>query len=204
MLLPTLTMHLTATTRLPLVLGALLLSLTARAQTADDFSPPPAPPQEPSRVAVPTDVPGRYEYEGYVPQGYHLVSQPRWGLVGGGAAMFSASYAASAALGAAFNGTLDYLFIPVVGAFVLGVQAFAAVGHESGWFAGLASFFEVVGGILCFADGILQAGGLAMFIVGLAKPTQWLEKTEAPPPAVRVSVGAPRAPLGLTLALALP
>ncbi len=94
-----------------------------------------------------------------MPEGYHLVTHPRWGLVAGGAATFGATYFISiliAAIGTDVSGGANPFwpqYIPVVGPFIqIGVLPLATVG------------------VYCTLLGLAQAAGVAMFIAGFAAP----------------------------------
>lgn len=95
-----------------------------------------------------------------VPSGYHVGTQARKGLVIGGAVAFGSLYMLSIA--AAASGGARSLLIPVAG-------PFAALGgiHSSG--ADVA---------MLIIDGVLQAGGIAMFVAGVAAPKTVLVRND--------------------------
>lgn len=150
-----------------------LLSPNASAQSGAPAPPPgfegqaaPPPTYVPQTVAMsgPRRIDDWEEGEP-IPPGYHPVSRIRKGLVIGGAVTFGVLYLLSAISGAiaSDSGAKDgrLLFIPVAGPFTLlgsGTPATAAV-------------FLVI-------DGIAQAGGIAMFVAGLAAPKTVLVRND--------------------------
>jgi hypothetical protein len=131
-----------------------------------------------------------------VPDGYHLGSRMRRGLVIGGGITFGLTYLAAVGVAVqvhndeaepvddffAKKSDANALFVPVVGPFV-------AAGHlaeERGGAAAVAVF-----------DGLAQAAGLSMFIAGLAAPKTVLVKNEEQ--HVSVIPGAVGSPSGLTV-----
>lgn len=160
--------------------------------------PPPAPPgYEP--MAPPSAQPAPQGY--YVPQsvamsgprritdweegepippGYHPVSRIRKGLVIGGAITFGTIYLTNVLTAAVASDTcnslggcsgsgsnLSALYVPVIGPFIQMGSTHSATGN----------FFLVM-------DGLLQAGGVAMFVAGLAAPRMVLVRNDlakAPP-----------------------
>ncbi len=118
-----------------------------------------------------------YEEGDPVPPGYHKKTRIRVGLVAGGASMFGVSYLLSimtAGIGqlvanasSSIDGEpvkKDYgpMLIPVVGPFIAIPTTHANTGGAFG---------------LTFL-GLTQAGGMAMFIVGLAAPTTRLVRND--------------------------
>ena len=99
---------------------------------------------------------------GPIPPGATLRTHRRTGLAIGGAVMFGVPYLISAAIGAACldsrYGCLPagWLLVPVVGPIITGVQT-----------NGLALSFGVI-------DALLQAGGITMFVIGVAVTNQEL------------------------------
>ncbi len=113
------------------------------------------------------------------PVGYHIEKGSHSGFIAGGATMFGVSYGLSVATGALAQAVIsganashsaewgctpncstsaaDVFFIPVVGPFVLAGSA--AQGPQGAPLTAIA-----------LTDGLLQAGGLAMLIYGLAAP----------------------------------
>lgn len=95
-----------------------------------------------------------------IPPGYHPVSHVRGGLIGGGAGLFGAFYLISALVasvatdvcngGRNCSNTLWPLWIPVAGPFI-------ALGTAAG---------SASGGFVLVLDGLAQAGGVVMIIVG--------------------------------------
>ena len=162
----------------------LVFSVIAHAQTPQEETPPPPPPpstQTPYYAPQPqpqtypqaqpqsqTYTPARIDdwHEGEpIPAGYHQVKRIRTGLVTGGGIMFGVSYLISvliAAVGQDLSGANNPFwpqFIPVVGPFIqMGVTPLATVA------------------VYCTFLGLVQAGGLAMFIAGFAAPHTYLAR----------------------------
>ena len=96
-----------------------------------------------------------------IPPGYHPSSRVRGGLIGGGAGLFGAVYLLFGLLPAAIGSdvcdvggcknTLWPLYLPVVGPFIT-----IGTVHNPG----------ATGGIFLALDGLAQAGGVAMIIIG--------------------------------------
>jgi hypothetical protein len=95
-----------------------------------------------------------------VPSGYHLGTQVRKGLVIGGAVTFGSLYMLSVA--AAASGGARSLLIPVAG-------PFAAIGGTR------TSGVDVA---VLVINGVVQAGGIAMFVAGLAAPKTVLVRND--------------------------
>ncbi|MBK8258648.1 MAG: hypothetical protein IPK82_39065 [Polyangiaceae bacterium] len=109
-----------------------------------------------------------YEEDQPIPAGYHLRTRVRRGLVGGGAGLLGGMWLLSVIVGAvgssadeAVTGNGDEwvpMYIPIAGPFV----AIGTVGSSG---AGTA---------FLMLDGIAQAGGAAMLILGIAMPEKKL------------------------------
>lgn len=128
-------------------------------------APPPAGYYVPNSVAQsgPRVIKDWEEGEA-IPPGYHPVTRIRKGLVVGGAVTFGAVYLINVLIaavshdacnisGSTCSGALTALYIPIAGPFVQLGSSHSATG----------SFGLVV-------DGLLQAGGAAMMIAGIAAP----------------------------------
>ena len=112
-----------------------------------------------------------------IPPGYHPVSHVRTGLIAGGIALFGSLYLISVLTAAAtvdvchaFNGSVvtgcnapTFLFVPVAGPFI-------EIAHSASGSA-LAATFLVI-------DGLGQAGGVFMFIAGIAWPKVMLQRND--------------------------
>lgn len=103
-----------------------------------------------------------------IPPGYHESTRIRKGLVIGGAVTFGVMYlftafGATIADGAcAGTCSVGSLFVPVVGPFIyMGTKGNTAL--DNFWLG---------------FDGVVQAGGLAMFIIGLAAPSTVLVRND--------------------------
>jgi len=174
-------------------LGAAALAVTAGApSTAHAQQPPqvqpaqsapaPAQPQgtlqnpiivqlHPETGGVPTTVAmsgprviNDWEPEEPVPPGYHPETRVRKGLVIGGAIPFGVFWlfsAMAAAVGEDTNYDNQALYIPAVGPFIQLPKNATST----------ARFF-------CILDGVVQTGGLAMVIYGLASPKDVLVRND--------------------------
>lgn len=138
--------------------------------------------------------------------GSHVTRRIRWGLAAGGAALFVAAYAAT--LPVTLTTGLEYNAIPVIGPFAVAVETFSAVGSYAGSCTSsslcqLGSLLGVVAGGALLIDSLVQAGGIAMVVIGLATRDQWVVPDEAMrrESAVRwmLAPGAPGAALGATV-----
>ena len=102
-----------------------------------------------------------------VPAGYHPETRVRKGLVIGGAVMFGAMYLLTALTAAAVSdassgsSNVGALYSPGAGPFIFMSQSSSATG----------TFALAV-------DGVVQIGGLAMFIAGLAAPRNVLVRND--------------------------
>ena len=113
-----------------------------------------------------------YEEGDPIPPGYHVDTKIRKGLVIGGAVTFGVCYLFSALFASTLESANDALgssnddyvplYIPVVGPFI-------TIGSAQS---------EGAGTFLLVIDGIAQAGGLAMFIAGLAAPSSELVRND--------------------------
>ena len=148
--------------------------------------------------------PDRLDYTGVEVPDYHLVKRPRWGLVGAGAGVGLGLFVFSIFTGiVGLSGYTQFfgpgmftpsstqkseelspavLFIPILGPFIM-----------------LGGPTTSLSATLLVLDGLGQVAGLALAVIGFAVPNRWLELDDR----LRVSVGAPRAPLGLTVSGAL-
>ncbi len=156
--------------------------------------PPPQPiyPAAPQPLYPAAPGPRTLEWEPGepVPAGYHVTTQFRKGLVIGGAVVFGSVWllnALVASIGIDTNqGQAAPLFVPIVGPFI-------AMGTFRSLQA-LDTFFLAL-------DGLTQAGGAAMLIIGLAVPTHQLTRNRyASGPWILpmpMSFGAGSAGLGL-------
>lgn len=121
--------------------------------------------------------PKRMDYEegDPIPPGYHRETSIRKGLVIGGAVTFGAMYLFSALTAAAVSDTSESddfapLFIPVAGPFV-------TIGTSNA---------PAAGAVILAIDGIAQAGGLAMLIIGLTVQSDELVRNDVGSQRIRV------------------
>jgi hypothetical protein len=181
------------------VAAALTIAPTAAHAQPMPPPPPPAPPGYEPMAPPPYAQPAQQGYyvppsvaasgprritdweEGEpIPPGYHPVSRIRKGLVIGGAITFGTIYLTNVLTAAIASDTcnavggcsgtgnnLAALYVPVIGPFIQMGSTHSATGN----------FFLVM-------DGLLQAGGVAMFVAGLAAPKVVLVRNDlakAPP-----------------------
>lgn len=117
-----------------------------------------------------------YRDEQGVPPGYHLETRLRKGPVIAGSIMLGAGYLGSVAAATQFlanegdDGSDAWpLFIPIAGPFItLGNLDF----NDNEW----GGLLFVVAGIPLILDGLLQTGGAALLIGGLASPKQIIKR----------------------------
>lgn len=112
-----------------------------------------------------------YEEGEPIPPGYHAESKIRTGLVVGGAVTFGVLYLLSALVGAAINDVNkatnssndsgDFLFVPVAGPFLQMTKTESSTGN-----------------VFLAIDGIAQAAGATMLIVGLTSPKTVLVRND--------------------------
>ncbi|WP_394834291.1 hypothetical protein LVJ94_48110 [Pendulispora rubella] len=101
-----------------------------------------------------------------IPNGYHTETRVRRGLIIGGAVPFGVFYvfslmAASISQDTDERKSTSALFLPAVGPFIQAAQTDSSTG----------TFF-------CVLDGIVQTGGLAMLISGIASPKTVLVRND--------------------------
>lgn len=191
-----------------IALLAALLSTVAFAQDlsappGDTLTPPPPPPQE-AREAPPPDLepapslrplserePNRFRYtRGAIPRGFHLVEEPRWGLVAGGVGALAGSTAVMLLVALATRNPLHA--VPLVGQFA----AFAdGVRTSSGW----GSVLMIFGGLGLLVDLVAQVAGAVLLVVGFASPARWLERDAPTSPRLMLVPGAAGTPAGASL-----
>lgn len=116
--------------------------------TTPNYAPAPPPPYGPKKM--------RYEEGSPVPPGYRVEERARTGLVVGGACLFGVTYLITALIGSALSDGVNdkdakWMFLPVVGPFVYSTTTESATAKT--WL---------------YIDGLAQAGGVAMFIIGIA------------------------------------
>jgi hypothetical protein len=112
-----------------------------------------------------------YEDGDQIPPGYHAESRIRTGLVVGGAVTFGVLYLLSVLVGAAISDTNkafnnskdngDFLFVPVAGPFLQMTKTDSSSGN-----------------VTLAIDGIAQAAGATMFIVGITSPKTILVRND--------------------------
>jgi hypothetical protein len=135
-----------------------------------------------------------------VPPGYRVVHRPATGLTVGGGLTFAAAYLAGLGLAASqkFENGTGYTAIPVVGPWAaIGGRSFkcsvpitanatgAAVQRALNACVGQA-FDEVTTVVFLTADGLIQATGAVIFLIGLASGHDELVRSDLPKTAVTV------------------
>jgi hypothetical protein len=160
--------------------------------TVADGPNPPAPRTDPEPVggseeAAPRELP--YYEEEPAPQGYRLVERPRRGLVIAGALTLGVPYAisVSVAAGGNYNRTSGWLLIPVIGPWITTAKI---PDHDCNDTPGSCDgSAQGERGMAAF-DGIAQAAGAAMLIVGLTVPKRlWIRETTAELSIVPTRIG---------------
>lgn len=181
---------------------SLLLAVSSTAVLAQEVSAPPPSPEAPSPAAQlepeqplrPLSRDDRYRFRvprGPIPAGFHLVEEPKWGLVAGGAIAFVLGTGVMVAIAIAARNPL--YAIPLAGPFI-GVAELMR-GQDS-LTAGLVFIYA---GAAALIDVALQVAGIAMLVVGLRWPSRWLERDAESAPRVMLVPGVAGAPLGASL-----
>jgi hypothetical protein len=152
-------------------IGWVCMAGSAEAQTYAQ-QPPPGYVQQPGYAPPPPGyapmgpkVIRTYQDGDPIPPGYHPDTRVRLGLVIGGASIFGGVYLITALVAATINDTssrdASLLYIPVFG-------PFAQISQTKDQGLIVAEIFT----------GLLQAGGVAMFIAGLAAPKTVLVRND--------------------------
>jgi hypothetical protein len=159
-------------------------------QPPPGYYPPPGygqpPPGYYPQQADPRPVTMEYEEDQPIPPGYHVKTKIRAGLVGGGAGVLGGLWIISIFTGIFGNighevttGEKDAwtpMYVPIVGPFI--TISTASTDLSGG------------GTALLVVDGIAQAGGAAMLVLGLALPKKTLVRDAisfSPAPGVTVT-----------------
>jgi hypothetical protein len=140
--------------------------------------PPPIGPFAPTRLG-PTTLP--FE-EGYpIPPGYHQEMRQRKGLIVGGAVTFGVLYSLSATGVLLSGGGAKAVLVPVAGPFIeiANIQSTLS-GSEGSGLRAMATTFMVL-------DGVGQAAGVAMLLVGLTQPKPLLVRDDVTATTVRIT-----------------
>lgn len=117
-----------------------------------------------------------------IPLGYHVEHQPATGMIIGGLATLGIAYSTALIVGASANfadGT-GWLAIPVIGPWAaIGARSYTCANDPT-----LANkcvsgaFSEVQTIAILSADGVIQAAGTVLFVVGLASGHDELVRTD--------------------------
>lgn len=161
--------------------------------------PPYEAPVNPSGLAnLPPILPYRKGLP--VPYGYRVVHRPATGMTVGGGLTFAAAYLAGLGLAATekFENGTGYTAIPVIGPWAaIGGRSFkcsvpittdatgAAVQRALNKCVGQA-FDEVTTVVFLTADGLIQATGAVIFLIGLASGHEELVRKDLPKTSVTV------------------
>jgi hypothetical protein len=141
------------------------------------YPPPPGYGYNPYAPPPASVAPWTLDYEDGdpIPPGYHVDTRIRKGLVIGGAVTLGTTWLITCLTGAilttAFGDEFAPLFAPVAGPFI-------TIGTAQASGGGLA---------LLAVDGVIQTGGLAMLIVGIAVPKTVLIRNDASAPSFQVT-----------------
>jgi hypothetical protein len=135
-----------------------------------------------------------------VPPGYRVVDRSATGLIAGGLVTFATAYGAGLVLGASqkFENGMGYVALPVIGPWAaIGGRTFncktavpanttgADVQRTINKCVGTA-YDEVTTVVFLTADGLVQATGMVLFLVGLASGYQELVRADLPKTAIGV------------------
>jgi hypothetical protein len=188
------------TTARPTAAPAPVASPAPTAAAAQVPSAAPAlPPYQPpvGLAALPPLLP--YKKGLSVPPGYRVVERPATGLTIGGGLTFAAAYVAALGLAASqsFENGTAYTVIPVAGPWaaiggrsfkcqvpvVTGSVSTVVLQQSLNKCVGFA-FDEVTTVVFLTADGLVQATGAALFLIGLASGHEELVRQDLPKAAV--------------------
>jgi hypothetical protein len=178
---------------------ALMFSTTAWAQ---EVGPPDHAPAAASPTSAVKSGPAlrplargdtrRYRLpRGPIPEGYHLVEEPRYDMAAGGVICFALGWAASV-LYAVQNQNPLYA-VPFGGPVIAWLDALRG-GSWGGQFVAI-----YLGAPIMFIDVSAQVAGVVMLLVGLAGRSRWLERDEPAAPRVMLVPGAGSSPMGASL-----
>jgi hypothetical protein len=143
------------------------------------YAPPPAGYYAPPAAGyAPPNVGPRmmdYEQGQPVPAGYHVETKARKGLAIAGGVMFGSFYILSAFGAAIASDGHDKqawpFWVPAIGPFIaLGTEKHNALRSSNDATASLTFLYVI--------DGIVQTGGLAMLVAGIALPSQKLVRDD--------------------------
>jgi hypothetical protein len=175
---------------------ALASCITAIATTASaQPAPPPLPSPPPPPPAVVAASPSEWRPGDPVPRGYHVEDQPRSGLVIGGVITLGVPYffSAVAALSANSQNESGWLYAPVAGPWLtLGRRAYSCNADAnnpstSQSLGCVADVFVVMGLIF---DGIVQATGATLLLVGVLDTKPGLARDESALRVVPMRLGS--------------
>jgi hypothetical protein len=148
---------------------------------AQGYAQPGEPPPGYAWRAQPVEM--RYVEGRPIPQGYHVETRARKGLVISGSIVFGVPYLLSMSVAASSHYQPDrWLYAPVVGPFIN--LATRADDCNPNGTSGTSSQFNCSddSGVRFFLmmDGLMQVAGATMFVLGLALPTTLLVRDDAP------------------------
>ena len=119
-----------------------------------------------------------------IPQGYHIETRIRKGLVVSGSIIFGVPYLLSMSVAASSHYTPDrWLYAPVIGPFAnLAVRGDECNpnGGQSGSSTTVVCSSDSGVRFFLMMDGLMQTAGATLFILGLAMPQTLLVRDDAP------------------------
>ena len=149
---------------LTLLLGLLFVASTARAQ---ESQPAPSP-------SLPAPQPAAWQPGSPPPPGYHIEDRPRTGLVVAGAVIAGIPYFFSVVTASSVGqaNATGWLYLPVAGPWMtLGQRSYGCNSLDNGN-QSTSQSLQCVGDIFAvmglIADGVIQAAGATLLIVGVA------------------------------------
>ena len=155
----------------------------APAPAAPVYAQPGEPPPgyAPAWRAQPVEM--RYVEGRPIPQGYHVETRAKKGLVISGSIIFGVPYLLSMSVAASSRYEPDrWLYAPVIGPFV-NLATRSDYCNPNGT-SGTSTSFDCAddSGVRFFLmmDGLMQVAGATMFVLGLALPTTLLVRDDAP------------------------
>ncbi len=167
---------------LTLVSSSMAFATTASAQSAPPGAPPPVAAAPPAPAPSPS--PSQWHPGDPVPPGYHVEDQPRRGLVVAGAIVLGIPYffSAVAALSANSQNESGWLYAPVLGPWLtLGRRTYScnAGGNNQTTSQSVGCVGDVFAVMGLVFDGIVQAAGGTLFLVGELATRPGLVRDEA-------------------------
>jgi hypothetical protein len=132
----------------------------------------------------------RFKYRGTVPEGFHLVSEPRPAMIAGGIGALVGGYSLTlviSLLSGQWGGA-----VPFVGPVIFAAQVWLPPGRF-----GEGTLIDIFIATLAIVEVAAQVAGVVLMVVGVTSPAKWLER--GPAPQVALVPGAAGSPLGASL-----